>query len=41
MIDALIASTELPFLEQGAVQFILFSIMLVLVYLLLKITIAK
>lgn len=41
MTDAILASTELPFLEQGAVQFILFAIMVVLIYLLLKITIAK
>jgi hypothetical protein len=41
MLNAILASTELPFLEQGSVQFILFAIMVVLVYLLLKITIAK
>ncbi|MEX2275686.1 MAG: hypothetical protein WEA10_09040 [Actinomycetota bacterium] len=36
-----LASTELPLLEQGAVQFILFGVMVVLIYILLKITIAK
>ena len=41
MMNAILASAELPFLEQGSVQFILFAIMVVIVYILLKITVSK
>lgn len=37
----MIAATEIPLLDQGAVQFILFGIMVIVMFILLKITIAK
>ena len=35
------AAAEVPLLDQGAVQFILFGIMIIVIFILMKITIAK
>lgn len=34
-------ATEIPLLDQGAFQFILFALMVIAIYILLKITVAK
>jgi len=36
-----IGAENVPLLEQGAVQFILFAVMVIVVFILMKITIAK
>lgn len=41
MLSAILASSELPLLEQGAVQFILFGLMVVVAFLTLWATISK
>lgn len=37
----MIAAIEIPLLDQGSVQFILFGVMVIAIFILLKITIAK
>jgi hypothetical protein len=37
----MLAQSEIPLLDQGAFQFILFGLMVIAIYIVLKITIAK